>query len=95
MTKLPPALYRTTKDKTITMDLETRTIEGNMDPICLSIYDGNEKFSFFIEDYKDSEEMIVTAMNHVMKRKYLFRELIYYLIKSNNILFTIFYQFFF
>src|SRR6202035_5600482 len=34
-------------NKFITLDLETRTIDGIMTPYALSIYDGKEKISFY------------------------------------------------
>jgi hypothetical protein len=32
----------------VTMDLETRTIDGIMSPYCISIYDGTKSSSFYL-----------------------------------------------
>ena len=70
MKKLTRALYRT--EKFITMDLETRIIDdnGKMEPVCLSTYDGEEKSTYFIKDFKDVEEMIKAGISSILKRKY-------------------------
>jgi DNA polymerase type B, organellar and viral len=52
------------------MDLETRLINNIMVPYAVGIYDGNESFSFFITDYKNPDEMMIDAIEHLMKRKY-------------------------
>jgi hypothetical protein len=66
--KVGISLYRT--EKFITMDLETRTIDGKMEPICLSIYNGKYKASFFINDYKNPDDMIKTGIRSIMKRQF-------------------------
>jgi len=38
----------------ITMDLETKEIEGNLTPYCVSIFDGKKSYSFYITDYENS-----------------------------------------
>jgi hypothetical protein len=37
-------------EKIITLDLETRTIEGKMIPICMSIFDGKKATSFLLKN---------------------------------------------
>lgn len=54
----------------ITMDLETRTIEGIMTPYCIRIYEGININSFYLLDYKNSEEMLVEAIKSIMIYKY-------------------------
>jgi len=46
------------KTNIITMDLETRTMDGKMESFCLSIYE-NEKIikTFYLSDYKDEKDM--------------------------------------
>lgn len=36
----------------ITMDLETKYIDGNLIPYCVSIFDGSEATSFYITEFK-------------------------------------------
>jgi hypothetical protein len=60
--------------KFITMDLETRemNIKGNrrLVPYCVSIYDGATSKSFYLEDYKDENEMLKNSIYYIMRRKY-------------------------
>jgi hypothetical protein len=54
----------------ITMDLETRKIDNVLYPYCVSIYDGIKVKSFYLTDYYDSDDMLRTSINYLMKRKY-------------------------
>jgi hypothetical protein len=54
----------------ITMDLETRLIDGIMIPYCVSIFDGKVVKSFYLSDYKNSDKMLTVAITYLMKRKY-------------------------
>jgi hypothetical protein len=54
----------------LTMDIETKTIESKMIPITVSIYDGKEKKSLFLLDFKSSEEMIKTSIIYLINKKY-------------------------
>lgn len=54
----------------ITMDLETKDINGNLIPYCVSIFDGKNSHSFFITDYKSSDEMLKASLQFILKRKY-------------------------
>lgn len=65
------------KPNIITMDLETRILNErenceiqNVIPVCLSIYDGYKKLSFFISDYKSSDKMLISAINSILISKY-------------------------
>jgi DNA polymerase type B, organellar and viral len=57
-------------NKIITMDLETRTINGDIIPYCVCLYDGINKYYFYLSDYKDSDDMLKESINFIMKRKY-------------------------
>jgi hypothetical protein len=57
-------------EKFITMDLETRTINGIMSVYCVSIFDGKKVKSFFIQDFKSVNEMIVNSLRYLMRNKY-------------------------
>jgi len=57
-------------NKFITMDLETRNINGELSPYCICIYDGKSSNSFYLSDYSNSEEMIGVSIKSLMKKKY-------------------------
>jgi len=54
----------------ITMDLETKNINGNLEPYCICIFDGKNSYSFYVTDFSSSEEMVKNALKFLMKRKY-------------------------
>ena len=54
----------------ITMDLETRTIDGIMIPYAVSIYDGKEVNSFYLLDFNDPDGMLTTTIKSIMRDKY-------------------------
>jgi DNA polymerase type B, organellar and viral len=54
----------------LTMDLETRTINNIMTPICISIYGAKESFSVLLTNYNSVDEMIKTSLTYLMHRKY-------------------------
>jgi DNA polymerase type B, organellar and viral len=58
------------KDKFITMDLETRVINGNMYVYCCCIYDGINLYSFYLSDYQSDEELLISAIKSLFLRKY-------------------------
>jgi hypothetical protein len=57
-------------NKFITMDIETQTINNVMTPYAICFYDGINKISFYLTDYKDYNDMIIQAITSIMKRKY-------------------------
>jgi len=70
ISKIKPSI--SLSEKFITMDLETRNINGEFSVYLASIYDGVAKrvTSFYLDDYKDSTEMLEIAILSIMKRKY-------------------------
>jgi hypothetical protein len=55
----------------LTMDLETKNINGILEPYCVSIFDGKKAYSFYITEYKGSSvELMKAALNFLLKRKY-------------------------
>jgi hypothetical protein len=54
----------------ITLDIETYIKNNILIPFCISIYDGNRANSYFLSDFKDSTELIFTALKSIMIRKY-------------------------
>lgn len=68
ITKIKPSI--SLSDKFITMDIETRNINGVLSVYLASIYDGEKINSFYLSDYKDSNELLEQAILSIMKRKY-------------------------
>lgn len=60
----------TLSEKFITMDIETRNINGILSPFCVSIYDGKILNSFYLSDYENSDELLKSSILSIMKRKY-------------------------
>jgi hypothetical protein len=69
MKKIKPAKKVSLKS-ILTLDLETRTINGVHTPICMSIYDGRVAKSVLFKDPEKWEEDMCTAFKYLMKRKY-------------------------
>ena len=61
------------KNKFITLDIETQTINNELIPFTVCFYDGllrSTKQSFYLTDYKNSEEMLLDVIESLLKRKY-------------------------
>jgi hypothetical protein len=58
------------KNKFITLDIETRTLDGILSPYCISFFDGTKATSFYLSNYKSSDLMLIAAIKSLMKRKY-------------------------
>jgi hypothetical protein len=54
----------------ITMELETKAIDGLLNPYCVSIFNGKTVSSFYITDFKDSNELLENAVKSLMKKEY-------------------------
>lgn len=54
----------------LTLDIETREIRGVLSPYCISIFDGNKSWSFYLDNYKSIEKMMEDALSSIMRRKY-------------------------
>jgi len=57
-------------NKFITLDIETFIKDSILIVYCISIFDGNFKKSFFRNDFKNVDELIITALKSIMVRKY-------------------------
>lgn len=57
-------------NKFITLDIETFIKDSILIVYCISIFDGNFKKSFFLNDFKNVDELIITALKSIMLRKY-------------------------
>jgi len=62
--------HKTPNNKVITMDLETREINEKLDPVCVSIYDGKNTKTFWIQDFSSSHAMLEASIKHILVRKY-------------------------
>jgi hypothetical protein len=56
--------------KIITMDLETRVLDDKLCPICVSIYDGQNKSTFWVGDFISPEAMLEESIRSILIRKY-------------------------
>jgi hypothetical protein len=54
----------------ITLDVETYIKDSILIVYCISIFDGIKPKSFFLDDYRNVEELIITALKSIMIRKY-------------------------
>jgi len=60
----------TLSNKFLTMDIETFIKDGIHIPYCISFYDGENTFSYYLTDFKDSNSMIIKAILDLMIKKY-------------------------
>ena len=54
----------------ITMDLETRVVDGEMVPYCISVYDGKNKESIYLDDCINEKFMMKLAVDWLLTRKF-------------------------
>jgi DNA polymerase type B, organellar and viral len=54
----------------ITLDIETFIKDNILTPFCISIYDGKNINNFYLTDFKNVDELILTALKSIMIRKY-------------------------
>ena len=54
----------------ITMDLETRNLNGTLEPICVSLFTGYKLMSFYLSDYESSTHLLEASIKYLMHRKY-------------------------
>lgn len=57
-------------NKFITMDIETRNIDGVLSPYAVSTYDGKEYNFFYLSDYYNTESLLIESIKSLMIRKY-------------------------
>ena len=63
-------VHKKLTNRFITLDIETRTINGELIPYCLCYYDGVKEKSFYLSDYKDSTTMLTEAIVSLLRRSY-------------------------
>jgi hypothetical protein len=54
----------------ITMDIETFIKDNVHVPYCISFYDGKQAFSYYLNYFKNPEDMIVSCIKDLMVKKY-------------------------
>src|SRR5271156_660750 len=54
----------------VTMDLETRVIDGIMTPYCVSSYDGKKAISFYLADFNNPDDMLKASLKYLLRPKY-------------------------
>lgn len=54
----------------ITLDIETYIKNNVLIPYCISIFDGTKTYSYFLSDYKNVDDLIITALKSIFVRKY-------------------------
>lgn len=58
-------------EKFITMDIETRSLNNILTPLSVSIFDGTEVYSFYLNDYNnDYDKLIKESIKLLMQSKY-------------------------
>ena len=57
-------------NKYITIDLETRQIDNNITPYCISLYDGVKAYSFYLTDFNDVHQLINKVLKTIFTKKY-------------------------
>lgn len=56
--------------KFLTFDIETQVNNGVIEPIMINIYDGMNHYNYFLPDFINKDEMIITALHYLLKPKY-------------------------
>ena len=54
----------------LTLDIETRLINNVHSPYCISFFDGTRAWSYYISDYNSIDDMLINALNSIIKPKY-------------------------
>ena len=54
----------------VTIDLETRKIDGILTPYCVSIYEGKKAISFYLADFNNPDDMLKLSLKYLMRPKY-------------------------
>jgi DNA polymerase type B, organellar and viral len=57
-------------NKFLTLDIETYIQDGVLIPFCISIYDGTEISNFWLTDFNNVEELVISALKSLLRRKY-------------------------
>lgn len=57
-------------DRIMTLDIETRVIDGKITPLCISFYDGKKAWTFIFKDHKNWFLDMQEAIKSIMEVKY-------------------------
>lgn len=61
---------KTLNNNFLTLDIETYIKDNVLIPYLISIYDGKSSYSFYLNDYNNHEDMIISALKSILIRKY-------------------------
>ena len=75
---------KTKFDKFLTWDIETRTIDNKMVPYCICVFDGRNKFSFYLSDHKTVGAMLLAAIKLIFTKKGDFYKYDGYIVYAHN-----------
>ena len=56
--------------KYVAMDLETRVVNGKMMPYCISIFNGESTFAFYLSDFDNEAELIKTSITRLFRAEF-------------------------
>ena len=71
-------VLHTITNKFITMDLETRTSRWSYDTLCCLVYMmDREKLSFYLEDYSNSDSMLESAIESLLRNQNIIKYKVY------------------
>jgi DNA polymerase type B, organellar and viral len=62
--------HDTSKNKILSLDIETFIKDGVHIPYIIGIYDGENYYGYFLLDFKNFDEMLITAIKNIMIKKY-------------------------
>lgn len=66
----PTKIAKTLINKYITLDIETRTINNQVIPYCISLFDGTTAWSYYLTDFNNSDLMLQAAIKSICKDRY-------------------------
>lgn len=66
----PKKKYNKCDNRFITCDIETRSINNKLTPVCISFFDGEKCKSFYLSDYSSVDNMLITAISSLLVTKY-------------------------
>jgi hypothetical protein len=63
-------LNKLISNKFISLDIETRNVDGIINPYCISYFDGVKSTSFYLSDFINAEEMLKSAIRSLKRYSY-------------------------
>jgi len=66
----PIKMDKDIKNKFLTLDIETRVIENNIIPYAICLFNGKNKFSFYLTDFDNEQNMLKEAILSLFIKKH-------------------------